>query len=221
MSKTAVPQVVLTILIGVLPAWSVVSGQTPERSRTQGIKETNQFLKAGQATSKAVSDGKLQMQNTLQAYHALVTQSSKDMKGDYKKLMKAMDVMNEKVADARAKVDAMQKSGDTYFRGRAETLKGIQDADLQRQAQDRLTQNKKDFSAVEDALREGGRALEPFRKQLADQITYLGSDLNASATASLKPQAEKLNAQATEVFGKVDEATAKANNYFQSLRPES
>jgi hypothetical protein len=221
MSSNVIPRVVLTILVGVLPAWSVVSGQTAERSRTQGLKETNQFLKAGQATSQAITEGKLQVQKTLDAYNALVTQPSKDMKGDYKKLLKAMDSMNEKVADARGKVDAMQKSGDTYFSGRAETLKGIQDADLQSQAQDRLTQNKKDFATVEDALREGARTLEPFRKQLADQITYLGSDLNASATASLKPQAEKLHAQATEVFGKVDEATAKANSYFQSLRPES
>src|SRR3954464_11715286 len=104
MSKTAVPRVVLTILIGVLPAWSVVSGQTAERSRTQGLKETNQFLKAGQATSQAVTDGKLEVQKTLDAYNALVTEPSIDMKGDYKKLMKAMDSMNEKVADARVKV---------------------------------------------------------------------------------------------------------------------
>src|SRR3954469_11523639 len=104
MSRTLIARIVLAILVGVLPGWSAASGQTPERSRTQGIKETNQFLKAGQATSQAVSDGKLQMQNTLQAYHALVTQPSKDMKGDYKKLMKAVDVMNEKVADARGKV---------------------------------------------------------------------------------------------------------------------
>ena len=63
--------------------------------------------------------------------------------------------------------------------------------------------------------------MEPFRKQLADQITYLGSDLNPSAVASLKPQAGKLNAQGAEVFGKVDQATAKANAYFQGLSAES
>jgi len=221
MSRTLIARIVLAILVGVLPGWSAASGQTAERSRTQGLKETNQFLKAGQATSQALAEGKLQVQKTLEAYNTLVAQPSKDMKSDYKKLMKALDSMNTKVADGRATVDAMQKSGDTYFSGRAETLKGIQDAALQGQAQDRLTQNKKDFAAVEDALREGGQALEPFRKQLADQITYLGSDLNASATASLKPQAEKLNAQGSEVFGKVDAATAKANSYFQSLRPES
>ena len=65
-----------------------------------------------------------------------------------------------------------------------------------------------------EALQEGGQALEPFRKALADQITYLGSDLNPTAVNSLKPQAAKLNAQGGEVFAKVDQATAKANSLF-------
>ena len=70
-------------------------------------------------------------------------------------------------------------------------------------------------------MREAGGALEPFRKQLADQITFLGSDLNPSATASLKPQAEKLNAQGTKVFNDADEAIARANDYFNGLKGQS
>jgi len=221
MSTAPIRQIAITILVGVLPAAVALSAQTADRSRTQGLKETDEFLKAGRATSEAVGEAKLQVQKTVDAYNLLVTQPSKDMKGDYKKLMKSMDVMNEKVADARAKVDAMHVTSSTYFSGRGETIKNIQDPALQKQAQDRLAANQKDFAGVLDALRESGKALEPFRKQLADQITYLGSDLNPSATASLKPEAEKLNAQGAEVFGKVDQATAKANSYFQSLRPES
>jgi hypothetical protein len=143
------------------------------------------------------------------------------MKGDYKKLMKSMDSMDSKVADATTKIAAMQSAADTYFQGRGETLKNIQDPALQKQAQERLDQSKKDFASVLSSLREAGGALEPFRKQLADQITFLGSDLNPSATASLKPQAEKLNAQGTKVFNDADEAIARANDYFNGLKGQS
>jgi hypothetical protein len=37
------------------------------------------------------------------------------------------------------------------------------------------------------------------RKQLADQINYLGSDLNPSAAASPKTRADKLNAEGAAV----------------------
>ena len=69
-----------------------------------------------------------------------------------------------------------------------------------------------------ESLRDAGAALEPFRKQLADQITFLGSDLTPSALTSLKPQAEKLNAQGGEIFSKTDSALATADAYFKALR---
>ena len=60
--------------------------------------------------------------------------------------------------------------------------------------------------------------MEPFRKQLADQITFLGSDLTPSAMTSLKPQADKLNAQGAEIFSRIDQAIAKADTYFKGLK---
>jgi hypothetical protein len=158
------------------------------------------------------------MQKTLDAYNALVTQPSKNMKGDYKKLMKSTDGMNDKVAEARKKVDGMQQAGSTYFAGRAETIKAIQDPSLQGRAKERLADSQKQFDGVLKSLKDASDALEPFRKQLADQITYLGSDLTPSAMTSLKPNADKLNTTASELFGKTDTAISSANAYFQGLK---
>jgi len=210
-----------TILMGMLTLPAALTAQTEERSRTQGLKETEKFVKAGRATTQAVEEGKLEAQKTLEAYNTLVTQPSKDMKGDYKRVLKGTEAMNDKVANAREKIEAMQKARDIYFSGRTEAIKNIQDPALHKQAQERLAADQKQFGGVLEALQEGGKALEPFRKQLADQITYLGSDLNPSAVNSLKPQAAKLNAQGGEVFAKVDQATAKANAYFKGLSAES
>ena len=206
------------IVIAILTMPVLMAGQTAERSRTQGLKETDRFVKAGESTSQSITNGKMQVQKTLDAYNSLVTQPSKDMKGDYKKLLKSSDAMNGKVAEARQKIEAMQKAGETYFSGRAETIKGITDPALQSQAQERLTANQKDFAGVLESLRDAGEALEPFRKQLADQITFLGSDLTSSAMTSLKPQADKLNAQGGEVFSKTDRTLANAAAYFTALR---
>jgi hypothetical protein len=207
-----------TFLLSGLLVAPLIATQTAERSRTQGLKETAEFVKAGRNTSEAVANAKLQTQKTLDAYNALVTQPSKNMKGDYKKLMKSMDSMNDRVAEAGRKADQMQQAGDTYFTGRGETIKNIQDPQLQDRAKQRLADSQKQFGDVLQSLREGAHALEPFHKDLADQITYLGSDLTPSAMTSLKPNAEKLNTRGAELFGKTDKAIADANAYFQSLR---
>jgi Protein of unknown function (DUF2959) len=204
----------LMMVLAPLPA----SSQSAERSRTQGLKETDRFVKAGGNTSQAVANAKQQVQKTLDAYNALVTQPSTNMKGDYKKLMKSMDSMNASVAEAGQKVDQMQQAGDTYFTGRAETIKNIQDPELLGRAKQRMAESQQQFAAVLQSLRDGAKALEPFRKELADQITYLGSDLTPSAMTSLKPNADKLNAHGSDVFAKTDKAIAGADAYFQSLR---
>ena len=206
------------ILAVVLVAPLAAAQETPERSRTEGLKETDRFVKAGGKTSEAVEQAKLQTQKTLDAYNALVTKPSTNMKGDYKKLMKSMDSMNDRVAAARQKIAEMQKVGDVYFNGRAETIKGIKDPQLLEQAKQRLGANQKEFAGVLQSLREAGDALEPFRKDLADQITFLGSDLTPSAMTALQPNAQKLNARGTELLARIDKANAGANAYFQSLK---
>jgi hypothetical protein len=216
--RTTLNRLPPAIVIAILSMPAVMAGQTAERSRTQGLKETDRFVKAGESTSQSITNGKMQVQKTLDAYNTLVTQPSKDMKGDYKKLLKSSDAMNDKVADARQKIEAMQKTGEIYFSGRAETIKNITDPALQSQAQQRLTANQKEFAGVLQSMRDAGGALEPFRKQLADQITFLGSDLTPSAMTSLKPQADKLNAQGSQVFSKTDQALANADAYFKALR---
>ena len=121
--------------------------ETPERSRTQGLKETDRFVKAGGSTSEAVANAKLQTQKTLDAYNALVTQPSTNMKGDYKKLMKSVDSMSNRVEGARQKITEMQKTGDVYFDGRAQTIKNIKDPQLQERAKQRLDDSQKEFAA--------------------------------------------------------------------------
>ena len=206
------------LILAVVLVAPLAAQETPERSRTEGLKETDRFVKAGGKTSEAVEQAKLQTQKTLDAYNVLVTKPSTNMKGDYKKLMKSMDSMNDRVAAARQKIAEMQKVGDVYFNGRAETIKGIKDPQLLEQAKQRLGANQKEFAGVLQSLREAGDALEPFRKDLADQITFLGSDLTPSAMTALQPNAQKLNARGTELLARTDKANAGANAYFQSLK---
>ncbi len=188
-------------------------------SAQEGVKETEQFIKAGEKTSESVAEAKLQMQATLTNYSELLGKSATDMKDSYKKLVKNIKETDEKIADAREHVVKMQETGKTYFDGRAATVKKIQDPALQAQAQERLTASQRGFDGVLTSLRQTRESLDPVRKELGDQVKYLESDLSPSGTASLKPQAEKTKAGASVVFTKLDEAVRTANAYFNGLRP--
>jgi gas vesicle protein len=187
-------------------------------SAQEGVKETEQFIKAGGNLSESIGEAKQQIQSTMSNYNELLGKSATEMKDSYKKLLKNVKEMNEKVDAARERVAKMQETGTTYFAGRAATIKKIQDPALQAQAQERLVASQKGFDGVLASLRDTRDSFDPVRKELGDQIKYLESDLSPSGTASLKPQAEKTKEKADVLFGKTDEAIRTANTYFNGLR---
>ena len=204
-----------------LAAAQTAPAASPERSRTQGIKETEKFIKAGNNTHASIANARLETKHTLDMYNKLVTQPSTNMKGDYKKLLGAVDDMKEEIADARLELTHMKASGDTYFTGRETTNKAITDAALQSTAAARLATSKKDLDGVLGQLTAAGESLEAFRKDLADQITFLGSDLTPTAMTALKPAAEKLNKQGDDALGKIDTANASLRAYLDGLKAAS
>ena len=209
-------------LVSVITATTAVmwmSAVAVPSAQTEGVKETGQFVDAGANTSSAVGKARLQVQNTLTAYNTLVTQPSKDMKGDFKKLLNGAKDTGERVDDARERVTKMEAAGDTYFTGRAAAIKGIQSTDLREKGQQRLDESRKGYAGVLASLREAGQSLQKVRTDLDNQITFLGSDLTPSAMTSLKPEAQKFNERGAETLAKVDQAITTANKYFDSLRP--
>ncbi len=198
---------------------SVVAVPSAQRSETEGIKEAEKFVDAGADTANTVGKARLQVQNTLAAYNSLVTQPSKDMKDDFKKLLNGAKDTGERVDTARERVTKMEAAGDTYFAGRAAAIKEIENADLREKAQQRLDKNKEEYRGVMASLAEAGQSLHTMRTDLDNQITYLGNDLTPSAVTSLKPEAQKLNERGAQALAKTDQAITSANKYFDSLRP--
>jgi hypothetical protein len=215
--------IVGALLMSTSFAATLVLAQSPAgpepRTEKQGIKETEHFIKEGDDVVHAVGVARAQIESTLTAYNALVSTPSKDMKRDYGKLLKEVKEMDEKVDEARKQVDEMNAAGQTYFAGRQATIANIQDPQLKKAAQARLADSEKQHGQVLASLRSARESLEPIRKELEDQIKFLGSDLNPGATTALAPNAQKLNERGKANFAKADEAIASANAYFTAMRP--
>src|SRR4030095_7739604 len=117
MHKHLVKRVVSVITATTAVMW--ISAVAFPSAQTEGVKETGQFVNAGDDTSSAVVKARLQVQNTLAAYNALVTQPSKDMKGDFKKLLNGAKDTGERVDDARERIAKRGAGGGADLAGGA------------------------------------------------------------------------------------------------------
>jgi hypothetical protein len=206
-AKSTVAFVVVSLLVTARPF-----------AQTEGIKEAEKFVKSIESTSQSVTDARLKIKSALDSYNALIKGDSGDMKGDYKKLVKAEKDMNSQVANARKTANEMDKQAAVYFAARSTAIGQIQDPSMRDQAKSRLAESQQAYDKVKTSLKGTGNDFAPFAKDLSDHITYLGSELTPSSAASLKPQGEQLSKQADTLFGQTDKALTTATSYLNTLK---
>jgi chromosome segregation ATPase len=185
----------------------------------ESVKTTDRLIKSAEDLVKQVSSAKDELDKTLATYNSIFAAESDKVKSIYSDIEKAIEKCEKQKDEVQKRLDAMKLEGDAYFASRKAANDAISDADLRKKSEDRLAETRKQYDEIFERARKSRADYEPFVKSLRDQWTYLGHDLNTSGIASLKPDAEKLNAQAKTLLAEITEGMKKATEYIDSLRP--
>jgi hypothetical protein len=184
-----------------------------------GPDETAKFLKTVEGTVKAIGESRAQLQKTVATYNSITEMTAKDLKSAYKDLGKDVAESEKKVADGSVKVDEMNAQATLYFAAWKTSAAAISDPGLKKRSEERLAAAQARFQKTSQAGKDTRQDFDTLMKDVKDQSTFLGHDLNASAIASLKPDAAKFNARANTVFTKIDGVTKMFDDYIASMRP--
>ena len=190
------------------------------QAQDEGVKRVEQLIKSAGSTVQAIGDAKVQFIKTIDVYNSIFAEDAKDRKKLYKKLQSEMATTQQKRAEVGRRADQMTVEAGIVFKSWADSTVGIESPDLRKRSEERLEKTKDRCAEIQSAGQSAVAVYEPVMKALQDQVTYLGHDLNAEAVASLKPDAEKVNAQAQELTQRLDEAVAVANQNINALRPQ-
>jgi Protein of unknown function (DUF2959) len=186
-------------------------------AQDEGVKQVQQLIKKANSVIESITAAKVQLQKTMEAYNAVLAPDVKDRRDAYKKLQKEMATSDKKRAEVSTRANEMNTEADKLFKSWEGSTAAISDPDLRQRSEQRLTAAKERFGEIRTNGQKASELYATFMKSLQDQVTFLGHDLNPSAVAALKPNAEKLNAQAQELFAAIDMATAAANDNISKL----
>jgi hypothetical protein len=186
-------------------------------AQDEGVKQVEQLIKKANAGVESITDTKVQLQKTMEAYNAVLAPDVKDRRDAYKKLQREVTESEKKRAVVATRNGELNVEAGRLFKNWEGSTAAIQDPELRQRSQERLAQAKKRYSEIQANGQGAARLYTPFMKALQDQVTYLGHDLNPSAVASLKPEADKLNVQAKELYSAIDKTTAAATNNISQL----
>jgi hypothetical protein len=189
-------------------------------AQDEGVKQVERLVKASGNTVKAIGETKVQLMKTMDVYNALMADGAEDRKKLYKNLQKEMENTEKRRAKIQEEAAKMSAEADTLFKEWANSAAAIENPDLRKKSEDRLATTKASYADIGTVGQKAGDLYGPFMKALQDQVTYLGHDLNPEAVASLKPEASKLNVDASKLVQAIDETIATANTNIGALRPE-
>ncbi len=184
-----------------------------------GPEQTEKFLKTVESTVKAIGESRLQLQKAVTTYNSIIEMTAPDLKAAYRDLGRDIADSEKKVGAGRPKVEEMNNAANAYFAARNAALQAISDADLRKRSEERLNATYAQFQKISEAGKETRQLFDTLMTDAKNQATFLGHDLNASAIASLKPDAAKFNGRATEVFARVDSVTRMFDEYIASMKP--
>jgi len=185
----------------------------------QGPEQTAKLTKTVQSTVKSIDATRLQLEKTVAGYNSIMDQTAKDTKDAYKGLGRDITESEKKVAEARLKVDEMNAEANRLFTAWQGSTAAITDSGLRTRSEERLADSQARFQKVADAGQETRQTFDTLMTDLKNQSTYLGNDLNASAIASLKPDAAKFNTRAKGLFGQIDGVNKMFGDYVASMTP--
>jgi len=192
---------------------------SPVAAQDEGVKQVEQVIKKCGATVSSIADTRLQLKKTMDVYNALLADDATDRKGLYKKLQKEMESTEKKRAEIPTRASEMDAEAQALFESWADSAAAIESPDLRKRSEERLEKTKTRYAEIGTVGKEAADLYEPVMKTLRDQVAYLGHDLNASAVASLKPDAAKLNTQVDELYKRIDDTITTANTNIGTLRP--
>jgi uncharacterized protein YhaN len=197
----------------------VLASAGPALAQDEGVKQIQQLVKRANSTVGAINETKLQLQKTMAAYDVVLAPDTKDRRGAYNKLQKEMADTEKKRAQVAERAKEMNSQADAVFKSWEGSTAAISNPELRKRSEDRLAQTKERFGGIRDSGQQATELYGPFMKSLQDQVAFLGNDLNASAVASLAPDAAKLKASASELYAAIDKTTAAANANIAALKP--
>ena len=186
----------------------------------EGVKQIERLVKASGNTVQAVGDTKVQLKKTMDVYNGLMADDAKDRKKLYGNLQKEMETTDKRRAKIGEEAAQMKAEADTLFKQWADSTAAIENADLRQRSEERLKATQASYAEIETVGQKAADLYGPFMKDLQDQITFLGHDLNPDAVASLKPEAAKLNEKAEKLIKSVDDTITTANQKIGALRPQ-
>ena len=161
---------------------------------------------------------KKQFQSALEQFQQVTHFQGGDLEAKYKKLNKEYEASENRAADVRKRVKAVDDVAQALFQEWSKELGDYTDANLKRSSEQKLRETQDRYRQMYTALKSAQDKMEPVLKTFKTQVLYLKHNLNAAAINSLQTQVGGIQSDVEQLIRDMDASIKEADTFISQMK---
>jgi len=162
-----------------------------------------------------------QFKSALERFTAVLGFAGGDLQEKYDELSSELRASEERAAEVRKRVAAVEDVSEALFEEWEEELEQYTSPGLKRASQKQLSDTRRQYNQFFQAMKRAEQKIEPVLNAFRDQVLYLKHNLNARAIASLKGDLAGIEDDVASLIRDMEQSIREADRFIRSMNREA
>ena len=206
----------IIILIALLGCSSAYYG-TMEKL---GYHKRDLMVNRVESARDAQEDAKEEFESALEKFSSVLQFDGGKLEDKYNQLKSAYDKSNARAETVRERIESVEDVAEALFAEWEEELSQYSNASLRRSSARKLSQTKRQYSKLINAMKRAERKMDPVLTAFHDQVLFLKHNLNAKAIASLQTELGSVEAEVNSLIKDMEASIKEADAFISAMAKE-
>ena len=182
-----------------------------------GIPKRDVMVHRVEKARDTQEETKEQFKSALEQFTAVTNFNGGDLESVYNKLNTEYEASVEQAEEVRGRIDSIEDVSEALFAEWEDEITQYSSASLKRSSQRQLTDTKRQYSLLIQAMERAESKLEPVLVVFKDQVMYLKHNLNARAISALKSELGGIQSDVSSLITAMEKSIDEANSFINTM----
>lgn len=182
-----------------------------------GLEKRDLFKRRVLAVKEAQGDTKEDFKDALEQLKSVYKYDGGKLERAYNRLYNDYMDAKESAQEVTENIDQLETVADDLFREWDKEIESMGTYELKARSREKLQQTQSKFNSLRTHLKNSESRMAPVLAKLNDQVLYVKHNLNASALAGLKTEANRIEKDIDRLIDQINKASKQADEVIQTL----
>ena len=206
-------------LMFILACLSISACQTAYYSAMEkvGIHKRDILVDRVEEARDSQVEAKETFKSALDRFQTVLNVERTDLQDKYDAISEEYEAASESATDVTERINAIEDVAEALFDEWQDELEQYSSRDLKIKSQRKLSDTKRKYSQLMQAMRRAEGKMQPVLAALKDQVLFLKHNLNAQAISSLKGELSTIESNVSRLIREMEKSIAESEAFIAQL----